>query len=794
MRARSGTGKTAAFGVPAVLTATNGGSSSSNSSVSAPRALILAPTREVALQAADVITSLLSRFPMSSTSQIPSVAAFVGGLPLSADVARCRRPLAVVAATPGRARALASFFPSSSSSPSSSASSVPALDLSAVSLLVLDEADALLSSPLASDVRFLASACGCPGGGGFGGGQNRSREGQPGRKKPPPPQVLAFSATLDADAEERASRLMGSGAPRRVDASPLKGPALEGVTHYYLPILAAERLKKESSSSRRLFPTQRQRDAAVVTALSSAPFCQAAVFVSSRAHASSLAVALRNAGFPAVELSGALPQPARMEAVAALRSFSARVAVATDLGARGVDLERVNLVVNADGLPREWRRGGGGGRGSGGRKEESNNDPDDDDDGEETGETVPSPSPSSSPLPEGAATLAHRAGRAGRFGGRGACVTLVSTDDDDEGDGGDGGDDAELPRLRRALAALGAPASAPERLPSSLPAAAYRYSPPTLEERARHAEMVALREEAEGERRRREREEEEEEEEEEERVEEEAPEKKENDVVGGVGGVGGKPPSSVLRYSSEELRAMRESSSPPLLAPLPAALARAAANAAAAAARPKFAPKTPPAAAATAKAKARSSVPPPATPPPPPPPQRATGNEFDLDDDALEAAIRAVHAAAAAEEQESEEEEEEKEEEAEEGKESEGAAAMAAAAFPQPPPPPPPARPSALLPCPVPCPTCSVMVPPECCAESSAPVGASRMNQAAFRAEPLVAVPASLLRRYYELEWEAWSARQEQWQQAAAWHSWWAASASASSAAAAAAAPGQEQQ
>jgi len=830
VRARSGTGKTAAFGVPAVLTATAAANAANSVSVSAPRALILAPTREVALQAADVVSSLLSRFPLSSSSLSPrpSVAAFVGGLPLSADIARCRRPLAVVAATPGRARALASGGASKCSAASSAA--VPALDLSGVSLLVLDEADALLSAPLAADVSFLASACGCPGGGGGGGQRGRGRGGGGEEGGLRHPQVMAFSATLDAASEEAASRLMASGSPRRVDASPRgAGPALEGVTHYYLPIVASPEGPKKGRSSSSLGlppPTQRQRDAAVVTALSSAPFCQAAVFVSSRARAASLSEALAAAGFPAVELSGALPQPRRMEAVAALRAFSARVAVATDLGARGVDLERVNLVVNADGLPREWRRRGGGRGSAGGASEDAGSDGPDDGCGggdDETEGTVPPPPPRP-PLPEGAATLAHRAGRAGRFGGRGACVTLVSTDDEDdggEGTGGEGGQGAgadkgsgELARLRRALTSLGAPPSAPQRLPPTLPAAAYRYSPPTPEERRRHGEMLSLREEAEKRRRG------------EERGEEGEP--KEESVSGGGGSVVGEngggpppPPSSVLRYSSEELRAMRgtggEASSPPPV-PLPAALAKAAPAAAAAVARPKSAaaapaPKTP---AAKVAAKARFSVPPRASPPPPPP-RESSNDEFDLDDDALEAAIRAVHAAAAAEEGEEEEGEGEEEEAGEggeadgEGREQEsGGAAAAAPPSPPPPPPSPPLPSSALLPRPVPCPACSVMVPPECCRppSSSSPSPSSSAEEeraAACRGgagagagaganEPLVAVPAALLRRYYELEWDAWARRSERWQQAAAWHSWWAAAPAASAAAASGAGPGQEQQ
>ncbi len=428
---------------------------------SAPRALILAPTREVALQAADVVSSLLSRFPLSSSSLSPrpSVAAFVGGLPLSADIARCRRPLAVVAATPGRARALASGGASKCSAASSAA--VPALDLSGVSLLVLDEADALLSAPLAVDVSFLASACGCPGGGGGGGQRGRGRGGGGEEGGLRHPQVMAFSATLDAASEEAASRLMASGSPRRVDASPRRGPGARG-RDALLP--ADRRIPREeeraeakaktitSSSPLRFLPPS--RPSARATPPSSPP---SPPRPSARLRSSSPRERARPRSPPRWRPRASPPSSsaARCRSRGGWRlsrrcaRSRARVAVATDLGARGVDLERVNLVVNADGLPREWRRRGGGRGSAGGANEDAGSD--DPDDGSRRRQRRAEgfrPLLSSRflpPLPEGAATLAHRAGRAGRFGGRGACITLVSTDDEDDGGEGTGGEGGKGP-------------------------------------------------------------------------------------------------------------------------------------------------------------------------------------------------------------------------------------------------------------------------------------------------------------------------------------------------------------
>lgn len=104
---------------------------------------------------------------------------------------------------------------------------------------------------------------------------------------------------------------------------------------------------------------------------------QAVVFCNRKPAAEWLAARLSAAGYPAAALTADLPQPVRIEALGALRDFKLRVLVATDVMARGVDLERVNLVALLD-------------------------------------------------APPDAATYVHRVGRTGRFGTRGVSVALVS--------------------------------------------------------------------------------------------------------------------------------------------------------------------------------------------------------------------------------------------------------------------------------------------------------------------------------------------------------------------------------
>ena len=185
--------------------------------------------------------------------------------------------------------------------------------------------------------------------------------------------------------------------PRRVLLT--RGQAcvgLLGVRHCYVQVadspLEHERLRAKREALFRL--------------LDQVAFYQALVFLNSQDAARRLAVTLDRAGFPACFVSGATAQRQRMRALDSVRAFRVRVLVSTDLTARGVDLERVNLVVNLD-------------------------------------------------LPRHGPTLLHRLGRTGRFGSLGLAVTVATP--------------GEVPRLQAMLARerAGAAAELPAEVPAA---------------------------------------------------------------------------------------------------------------------------------------------------------------------------------------------------------------------------------------------------------------------------------------------------------------------------------------
>lgn len=128
VQAKSGTGKTVVFSVLCLdrLDAT----------ASLPQALILAPTRELAIQSCDVLSKLASNLPQPALS----AAVFVGGLPIIQDEKRLRRTVHVAVGTPGRIVALVQNG---------------SLKLDAIKMFVLDEADQLLSEAFYPDVTWL---------------------------------------------------------------------------------------------------------------------------------------------------------------------------------------------------------------------------------------------------------------------------------------------------------------------------------------------------------------------------------------------------------------------------------------------------------------------------------------------------------------------------------------------------------------------------------------------------------------------------------------------------------------
>ena len=355
VQAKSGTGKTVTFG--AILCERVDRSSAY------PQALVLAPTREVALQSRDALAKLARALDPPALR----VACFLGGLPVADDRAALASGCQLCVGTPGRVRQL---LEEGSMAPGG------------IRTLVIDEADALVGGAFEHDVLFCHSML-------------------PERK-----QVMAFSATYPSRTLARIETMTRS--PQRVAMCSQNTAALRAVRQHYLLVdvpggdRGANRtdvaLAKESALKNRVF-------AAVA-------FHQAVVFCRSAGRGEALTRRLTSEGYPAVFTAGTLPQKKRMDAMDAMRRFRARVLVSTDLTARGVDLERVNLVTHLD-------------------------------------------------VPRDASTYAHRVGRTGRFGTAGLSVTVVTRE--------------ELSRLRELLASADRVDVALEPLPETVPADWYDY-------------------------------------------------------------------------------------------------------------------------------------------------------------------------------------------------------------------------------------------------------------------------------------------------------------------------------
>jgi ATP-dependent RNA helicase DeaD len=280
---RTGSGKTVAFGLLVADAAL--GQDGRFPAAGAPLALVVAPTRELAVQVERELSWLFA-------GAGGRVASCVGGM----DPRREARTLAsgahVVVGTPGRLR---DHLERGS------------LDLSALSTAVLDEADEMLDMGFREELEAILDAT------------------------PPARRTVLFSATLPRPILELARRYTRE--PARVAATP---PAEAHADIEYRAHLVAAR----------------EREHAIVNVLRALEPASALVFRATREAVQHTAASLAERGFEVVALSGELTQPERTRALKALRDGRARVLVATDVAARGLDLPGIALVLHAD-LPRD---------------------------------------------------------------------------------------------------------------------------------------------------------------------------------------------------------------------------------------------------------------------------------------------------------------------------------------------------------------------------------------------------------------------------------------------------------
>ncbi len=270
-QAQTGTGKTAAFALP-MLHALEPGQKHI-------QGLVVAPTRELALQVAKAIAAY------GNHSHVRVLAVY-GGQAYSPQINQLRRGVDIVVGTPGRLIDLIERG---------------VLELSAVRTVVLDEADEMLSMGFIGDIETILS------------------------KTPAERQTALFSATLPKEIRRLAERYMRNPQPVTIQKEQVTVEAIE--QRYYLV-----NSSDKAAALTRLFEVED-----VTSAL---------IFVRTRAETSNLASELSTRGFPAEALSGDLAQEARERTLNRFRQNQIQVVVATDVAARGLDIDDISHVFN----------------------------------------------------------------------------------------------------------------------------------------------------------------------------------------------------------------------------------------------------------------------------------------------------------------------------------------------------------------------------------------------------------------------------------------------------------------
>jgi ATP-dependent RNA helicase DeaD len=275
--AQTGTGKTAAFALP-ILSRIELGDHAQR----APQALVLAPTRELALQVAEAIGKYAHYLPGLQVLPI------YGGSSYGVQLSGLRRGAHVVVGTPGR---VIDHLERRS------------LDLSQLRFLVLDEADEMLNMGFAEDVETILA-------------------GTPADK-----QVALFSATMPSQIRRIAQRYLTDAAEITVKTRTVTAA---NTRQRYLQVANAQKMD------------------ALTRILEVEPFEAMIIFVRTKQATEDLAERLRARGFSAAAINGDLVQAQRERTIAQLRSGALDILVATDVAARGLDVERISHVLNYD--------------------------------------------------------------------------------------------------------------------------------------------------------------------------------------------------------------------------------------------------------------------------------------------------------------------------------------------------------------------------------------------------------------------------------------------------------------
>jgi ATP-dependent RNA helicase DeaD len=273
-QAQTGTGKTAAFALPLLERLESGRKT--------PQVLVLAPTRELAMQVADSFKAYAAGHPHLK------VLAVYGGTDFRSQISTLRRGVDVVVGTPGRVM---------------DHMRQGTLDTSGLTSLVLDEADEMLRMGFIDDVEWILE------------------------QLPKERQVVLFSATMPPEIRRLSKRYLNDPAEVTIKTKDQDGKLIRqrAIT---VPM------------SHKLEALQRVLDACGGEGV--------IIFARTKVITLTVAETLEAAGHQVAVLNGDVPQNQRERTVERLRSGSVDILVATDVAARGLDVERIGLVINYD--------------------------------------------------------------------------------------------------------------------------------------------------------------------------------------------------------------------------------------------------------------------------------------------------------------------------------------------------------------------------------------------------------------------------------------------------------------
>jgi ATP-dependent RNA helicase DeaD len=273
-QAQTGTGKTAAFALPIL--------GRIDTKAAAPQALVLAPTRELAIQVAEAFQRYATYMPGFHVLPI------YGGQSYGPQLSALRRGVHVVVGTPGR---VIDHIEKNS------------LDLSQIKTLVLDEADEMLRMGFIDDVETIL------------------------QRTPASRQTALFSATMPPAIRRIAQTYLNN--PTEVTIAAKTGTA-DNIRQRYWLVSGLHKLD------------------ALTRILEAEPFDGMIIFARTKLGTEELASKLQARGFSAVAINGDLAQQQRERIIAQLKDGQIDILVATDVAARGLDVERISHVINYD--------------------------------------------------------------------------------------------------------------------------------------------------------------------------------------------------------------------------------------------------------------------------------------------------------------------------------------------------------------------------------------------------------------------------------------------------------------